>query len=226
MALKIKNWERFQHFRDRKPPWIKLYRDLLDDKKWHELDSDAAKVLVSLWLVASEHDGFLPDSSELAFRLRVSKKSIESSVSKLSHWLIQDDIAPISDITAISGQHQEDIGAKALARSRETETETETDIPPSSKPSSKKKANLQPLPDDWTPSERTIQKLSDEFKFTNGDLERYVNAFRDACAAKGYTYANFDAGFSNCVRSDWPKFRKGAATMPTSAEEDWRKGML
>jgi hypothetical protein len=226
MSLCVRNWHKFQHFKDRKPPWVKLYRDILDDQNWHKLDADAAKTLVMLWLIASESDGVLPEIDELAFRLRISKKSLESIVSKLGCWLIQDDIAPISDIGSISGQHQDDIGAKALARSRETETETETDIPPSSKPSSKKKANLQPLPDDWTPSERTIQKLSDEFKFTNGDLERYVNAFRDACAAKGYTYANFDAGFSNCVRSDWPKFRKGAATMPTSAEEDWRKGML
>jgi len=131
MSLKIKNWERFQHFKDRKPPWIKLYRDLLDDKNWFELDSDAAKLLVMLWLIASENAGELPPIPELAFRLRISERSIKSNVSKLTHWLIQDDIKVISDINAISTEHQADtqadIGVKALARSQERETERETE---------------------------------------------------------------------------------------------------
>src|SRR3990167_2440724 len=127
MALKIKGWARFQHFRDRKPPWIKLYRDLLDDIQWHELDAEAAKVLVSMWLIASETDGILPTLKELSFRLRVNEKVIKSNVSKLGHWLIQDDITLISDITPIPTGYPEDIPVKALARSQETETETETE---------------------------------------------------------------------------------------------------
>jgi hypothetical protein len=31
VTIRIKNWAQFQHFKDRKPPWVKLYRDLLDD---------------------------------------------------------------------------------------------------------------------------------------------------------------------------------------------------
>jgi DNA-binding NarL/FixJ family response regulator len=27
----VKNFERFQHYKDRSPPWIKLYNELLDD---------------------------------------------------------------------------------------------------------------------------------------------------------------------------------------------------
>ena len=131
MSLKIKNWERFQHFKDRKPPWIKLYRDLLDDKNWFELDSDAAKLLVMLWLIASENAGELQPIPELACRLRISESSIKSNFSKLTHWLIQDDIKVISDINAISTEHQadtqDDIGVKALARSQERETERETE---------------------------------------------------------------------------------------------------
>ena len=97
----IKNWKRFQHFRDRRPPWIKLYRDILDDIDWHELDPLSAKFLVMLWLIASENEGKLPTHKELAFRLRTTEKQIESTVSKLSHWLVQSDIA------VISPRHQE-----------------------------------------------------------------------------------------------------------------------
>ena len=33
--LRIKNWAEFQHYRTRRPPWIKLHRGLLDDYAWH-----------------------------------------------------------------------------------------------------------------------------------------------------------------------------------------------
>ena len=115
----IKNWAKFQHFKDRKPPWVKLYRDLLDDKEWHKLDPKAAKMLVSFWLIASEYDGNLPDIETLAFRLRTTEKDIQTVLSMLSHWLGQDDINAISQ--EISDEHQDD------SPEREGETETETE---------------------------------------------------------------------------------------------------
>lgn len=117
MTLRVKNWGDFQHFKDRSPPWIKLYKKLLDDKNWFELDADAAKCLISLWLLAAENEGDLPDTKEIAFRLRLSEKAIKSYISKLSHWLIQDDINVISDNSLISDQHQNVIGTIPLARS-------------------------------------------------------------------------------------------------------------
>ena len=116
--MKIKNWSQFQHFKDRRPPWIKLYRDLLDDIEWHELDPKASKVLVMLWLIASENEGILPDAKRLAFRLRMSEKDVDNVISKLSHWLEQDDIK------AISERHQHD----RLETETETETERETEL--------------------------------------------------------------------------------------------------
>lgn len=113
--MKIKNWNKFQHFKDRKPPWVKLYRDLLDDIEWHELDPKAAKVLTMLWLIASEDDGKIPSTKQLAFRLRMPEKETEVCISKLSHWLEHDDY------NAISERYQDD----ALETERERETEKE-----------------------------------------------------------------------------------------------------
>lgn len=76
------------------------------------------------------------------------------------------------------------------------------------------KSALSPLPKDWSPSEATVFRLSEEFNFSNGDAERYITYFRDSCAAKDYRYKDFDAAFSKCVRQDWPKFRNGMDTMP------------
>jgi hypothetical protein len=112
--MKIKNWTKFQHFKDRRPPWVKLYRDILDDLEWHELDPLAAKVLVMLWLIASENDGRIPDNKTLAFRLRLTELKTKEIIIKLSHWLDQDDIG------VISNGYQLD--------STETETERETEV--------------------------------------------------------------------------------------------------
>lgn len=114
MTARIKNWRKFQHFKNRRPPWIKLYRDLLDDPEWHDLDPAAAKLLVTLWLLASEdekQEGRLPDLKTIAFRLRLTEKEAKQKLAKVSNWLDQDDI------TTISPRYQDG--------SPETETETE-----------------------------------------------------------------------------------------------------
>jgi hypothetical protein len=119
LKMKIKNWSEFQHFKDRTPPWIKLYRYLLDDPDWHELSGDDAKTLIMLWLVASEDkdmQGSLPSLKNIAFRLRISETKLNQSLTKLSHWLITDDIDMISNV------YQHD--------APETEEETETKYTP------------------------------------------------------------------------------------------------
>jgi hypothetical protein len=113
---RIKDWHQFQHFKDRRPPWIKLYRQILDDIEWHSLSGDDAKHLVMLWLIASEDDGNLPCSKQLSFRLRITEQQLAKTCIKLSHWLIQDDINAISD------RYQHD------TPETETETETETEV--------------------------------------------------------------------------------------------------
>jgi hypothetical protein len=127
--MRIKNWSKFQHFKDRRPPWVKLYRDILDDIEWHELDPLAAKVLVMLWLIASEDEGRIPDSKTLAFRLRISEVKTKEIIIKLSHWLEHNDIE------LISSGYQVDLP--------ETETETERE----KEKETKKKATVVACPD-------------------------------------------------------------------------------
>lgn len=135
MSLRIKGWAKFQHFKDRKPPWIKLYRELLDDMEWHELDPIAAKALVMIWLIASENEGELPDNKKLAFRLRMSSKDLDRVVSKLSHWVES------SDIELISERQQDD----SLETETETEKERETEVEAPARAPRKPTTNLEPL---------------------------------------------------------------------------------
>lgn len=58
--LQVRHWERFQHYRDRSPPWIKLYTDLLDDYAYGHLPDVSKAHLLAIWLLAARNDNKLP----------------------------------------------------------------------------------------------------------------------------------------------------------------------
>ena len=132
----IKDWERFQHYKNRKPPWIRLYRDLLDDPEFFGLTGDQVKTLVLLWLIASEDPemhGVLPNLNNLSFRLRVEKPELANVIEGLKHFVIFKpvelqfvDIPDDSNTLASRLQH-----ARPDQIRGRSETEEETDqIPP------------------------------------------------------------------------------------------------
>lgn len=177
--MKIKNWSKFQHFKDRKPPWVKLYRDVLDDMEWYELDPLASKVLVMCWLIASEDDGRLPNSKTLAFRLRMTEKQTIDCLNKLSHWLEQDDIDLISE------QYQSD--------SLETETETKKET---------KGATAIVLPD-WMPLETWQAFLAMRKKMKRVPTDHAVDLLikkLDRFRANGQ---NIQAVLEKSITSNW-----------------------
>lgn len=174
MSFKIKNWSKFQHFKDRKPPWIKLYRDILDDIDWHELDPLAAKCLVMIWVIASEDSGRLPDCKKLAFRLRLTENQVKSIVSKLSHWVEQDDITMISD------RYQDDI----LETERETEKEKEE--------KERKSPRGTRLPQNWKPSNEEV--------FDQNELDKFRDYWIAVSGQKGIK-RDWDATWRNWLRN-------------------------
>jgi len=209
--IRIKNWRKFQHFKNRHPPWVKLYRELLDDPEWHSLDGDAAKHLVMFWLIASEDEskqGTLPDQRTLAFRLRIPEASVKQLLGKLSYWIDDDDIS------VISPRYQVD--------TPETETETETYLEDHKKIKGKKgksrKAKTIPMPEGWCPPPRATP-LANSLKV---DIQETEARFRDYLASTGKQYADYDAAFCNFIRNA-PKFNglgKHVSTGPRQLQDD------
>ena len=62
--IRIKNWEDFQHYKDRSPKWIKLYRDLLDNYEFTKLTDDGRGHLICIWLLASVMENKIPADAE------------------------------------------------------------------------------------------------------------------------------------------------------------------
>ena len=53
------NWDKWQTYRkDRgQPPWIKIHRRLMRNPEWVSLTDAERGQLVSMWLLAADHDG-------------------------------------------------------------------------------------------------------------------------------------------------------------------------
>lgn len=72
--LCVKNWMRFQHYKHRNPPWIKLHRSLLDDYEFSCLQDASKAHLMLIWVFASGHDGKVPnDPAYIQNRLGLSE---------------------------------------------------------------------------------------------------------------------------------------------------------
>jgi hypothetical protein len=55
----VRNWDRFQHYKDRRPPWIKLYDSILDDEEFVALQPIARLVLIGIWQLYGRRNGRL-----------------------------------------------------------------------------------------------------------------------------------------------------------------------
>ena len=60
----VKNFEKFQHYKDRNPPWIRLYNALLDDYEYGLLPDASKSHLCAIWLLASRYDNKIPCDPE------------------------------------------------------------------------------------------------------------------------------------------------------------------
>jgi uncharacterized phage protein (TIGR02220 family) len=131
---RIKNWERFQHYKDRNPPWIKLHRDLLASETWVSVD-DASRVLaIACMLIAAATDNQIPDNPR--YIQRVAYLSAPPDFSALVDIGFLEVLTEQS-VTANASKSLASASkplAIASASAQETETETETEETLSGKP--------------------------------------------------------------------------------------------
>ena len=70
--LRVKNWAKFQHYKERNPPWVKLHYEMLTSRDWVALD-DASRVLaIACILIASRdetHQGIISDDPDYIKRV-------------------------------------------------------------------------------------------------------------------------------------------------------------
>ena len=159
MLLQPKNWAVFQHYKDRCPPWIKLHRDLLNDRAFMRLPIASKAIAPMLWLLASESKDGVFDGSldELVFRLHITEKEYQAGVKPL----IDNDF-----FNVVSGVLAERLQTAIPETERETETETKKE----KKTLGKRLASDFSFPKEWedfcqqTRPELSPVKTFDQFK--------------------------------------------------------------
>lgn len=57
---RIVNWEEYQHYKDRSPPWIKLHRNLLTSETWVSSDSETRVLAIAIMMLAAATDNKIP----------------------------------------------------------------------------------------------------------------------------------------------------------------------
>lgn len=130
VTIVVKNWRKFQHYKKRNPPWIRLYKSLLDDQDFANLSDFAVRLLFMVWLLGSEGEnhGRIPmDSRALAWRLRVaSTTQIDDALAELTPSFIE--VYPDDASTPLATCKQDATPeTETEAEVTETETYTETD---------------------------------------------------------------------------------------------------
>ena len=123
MRVTIKNWSRFQHYKGRRPPWIKLHRSLLDDRAFAELADYAGKLLIQLWLIGSESDDgtITGDIEDIAFRVHRDVGEVLPALQELAlSGFIQ---MGTDDASTVLADRQQVAPESAPETERETERE-------------------------------------------------------------------------------------------------------
>lgn len=126
MRLAVKGWTQFQHYKHRKPPWIRLHRKLIDDIDWHDLPVVSRALAPMLWLLASETmNGVIDgDSKSIAFRLRVASADFEEALKPLitGGWFLV-----IEPETGVLAPRLQDAPSESEFRVQSTVTSNHTD---------------------------------------------------------------------------------------------------
>jgi hypothetical protein len=110
--IQILGWDHHQHFKDRKPLWIKLWVDLIDDpdnaRRWYALSDSARSMLIELWLLTAKGKGYPEgileaDDDTIAWWTRRTLASTVKAIDELEHgqWLTRTlvDQLTLLDIT-------------------------------------------------------------------------------------------------------------------------------
>jgi hypothetical protein len=155
--IRPKNWNEFQHYKDRSPIWIKLHKRLLDDFDFQSMPVASRALAPMMWLLASEYEnGEIPsETRKIAFRLRMTLEELAQAFEPLLRRgffeIIGED--DLSDSGTLAERYQDSIPEKENKGENKLETEVVSDLqsdpPIPERPKAKKKAARAAYPSDF-----------------------------------------------------------------------------
>jgi hypothetical protein len=127
--LRVRNWATFQHYKERRPPWIKLHVEILDEyyhdgtpKKFRTLPDNAKLTFLMLLALASRYkDGIIPNDNPawIARETGLREATVNTLALVECGYLERDASATLADC-----KHD---APKVLGSETEAEAEGETE---------------------------------------------------------------------------------------------------
>lgn len=166
--IAVADFDRLQHYKDRNPPWIKLYNDLLDSYDFTRLQDASKWLAIGIMLLASRMQNQIPaDPKWIAQRLGCTEAVNLQPLIDIGFILAGQDA-----IDALAASEQ-----VAPKRERQRESKRQTNI---------KEGAWTVVPSEWEPLDRHKERAT-ELKL---DLDRQVRKFKAHDFGKPHTDAN------------------------------------
>lgn len=129
----VPNWHELQHYVDRDPTWIKLYRGLASNPDWKNLSGHRRAVLVGIWLEYASSDGQLHlDTRSYNSRTTLDTRSLSS---RITLRVTSDDLKALTDAEFLAFSASRPLALRYQAASPEKRREEKKPpSPPSGKP--------------------------------------------------------------------------------------------
>ena len=193
----IKNFDRLQHYKDRSPPWIKLYNGLLDDYEFARLPDASKAHLIAIGLLASRYSNKIPLDAEWIARRINATSPIDLPTLIKSGFIIPDQDCSNLLAERLQNARPEREGETQVREREETilsETEKVSDLSMPKKPP-RKKPYSEPFEQFWhaypTDPIMSKKKAWEQWaKLSEAERTHAIGAipgFRDFCS-KNKTY--------------------------------------
>ena len=184
MKLKPKDWEKHQQYKDRKPKWIKLHTELLNDYSYSFVQIGTKATLPLLWLLACEYEdgGIDATIEEISFRIHIDKNTVQAAIDELIKIGLYESVQVCTE--------------SSLEKRREEKRESILQKEKFSFNLSTKKTfdNL---------SSGYVSKL--ESYITDSKYSLGFEHFKNTCLANGYKYKNFSFAYNNWAKKEFNK---------------------
>lgn len=182
-VIVIENWDAFQHYKDRDPPWVKLYRDLLTAESW-VLGTDCSRLVqLAIILLAARYQNATPNN----FTLLRKVASLDCSESEFNLAIAHLQSHKFLIVKQIEARPEDSASTMLATCSPETEQSREETENMSASPRKRS------VPRETDPAELLEFKLAYPFR-AGAQAWRGAIAAANARIREGHSWAEMIAG--------------------------------
>lgn len=190
---RIVGWNKYQHYKERNPPWVKLHYELLSSQTWVSLD-DASRVLaVACMLVASRHDGCIPTNDTYMERVAYLNKK-PNYKPLIDCGFLEHASTMLADASNLH------TNARPETETYREETEKETEVESARETRKKPISRKTRIPEDWSlPQE--WGEWAEEQGLAGEQILKQAEKFKDRQISVGAAYSDWQATWRNWIRN-------------------------